>query len=97
MTTTKQAYQEKLQAQLSEIEAQINVWRAKVEQAEADAKLESQKHLENLEQRRDDIRAKLEELSNAGEGAWEDLKAGIDSAWDDLKRAFEDAAARFRD
>lgn len=52
--------------------------------AEADARLEYQKLIEDLPSMQDAANKKLGELKEAGEGAWEDLKAGIDSTWDSL-------------
>jgi Flp pilus assembly pilin Flp len=39
---------------------------------------------------------KLTELKDAGDDAWEDLKAGIDSTWDSLGNALKSAASRFK-
>jgi hypothetical protein len=36
------------------------------------------------------------QLKEAGDDAWEDLKAGIDSAWDSLSGAIKSAASRFK-
>jgi hypothetical protein len=40
-------------------------------------------------------RTKLASLRNAGEGAWEDLKAGVDMAKDAIGEALESARSRF--
>ena len=39
---------------------------------------------------------KLAELKDAGDEAWEDLKAGIESAWDSLGSALKSAYSRFK-
>jgi len=38
---------------------------------------------------------KLNELQQASETAWEDLKAGVENAWDSLENAMKKAASRF--
>lgn len=96
MATKKEAYQQKLEAQLDEVEARLKLWRSKMEQAGADAKIEYERQLENLEKQRDTARNRLQELRNASEDAWEDVKAGADRAWNDLRNAFENAAEHFR-
>jgi hypothetical protein len=42
-------------------------------------------------------KAKLSELSRAGEDAWESLREGVESAWDSLKSAVSDVVAKFKD
>jgi len=96
MATKKETYQQKLEAQLDEVEARLNLWRAKMEQAGADAKLEYQRQLENVEKQRDTARNRLQELRDASEDAWEEMKAGVDRAWNELQSAFENAADHFR-
>ena len=39
---------------------------------------------------------KLAELKDAGDDAWEDLKAGLDGAWNTLGNALKSATARFK-
>ncbi|HSH30182.1 MAG TPA: hypothetical protein VK971_09775 [Thiohalobacter sp.] len=92
----KQAYEKKLRARLDEWNSEIDRLKAKAESAEADARLEYHKHIEELRARQEAAGTKLEALENAGEDAWEDLKAGVESAWDDLGQAIRSAATRFK-
>lgn len=39
---------------------------------------------------------KLTELKDAGDDAWENLKAGIDSAWDSFGNTLKSAALKFK-
>lgn len=91
----KEAYEKKLQAQLDEWNAEIDKLKAKADSAEADAQLEYYKQIEDLREQQLAARAKLSELRQSGEDAWEDLKAGIDSAWKSLGDAVRSAASRF--
>ena len=91
----KQAYVQKLQAQMNDWNAEISKLKAKAEGAEADAQLEYYKQIEELREQQQDAQAKLNELREAGEDAWEDLKAGIDNAWSSLGEAVKTAASRF--
>lgn len=92
----KEAYEKKLQAKLDEWSADIDKLKARADSAEADAQLEYYKQIEELRSMRDDAKKKLEELQQAGDDAWEDLKAGIDSAWDSLGSSIKSAMSRFR-
>jgi len=55
------------------------------------------KQVEALERRLEDAQAKLSELAEASEDAWDSVKKGVESAWDSLKSAVSDAASRFKD
>ena len=92
----KEAYEQKLQAQLDEWSAEIDKLKAKADGAEADAQLEYYKKIEGLRSMQETATNKLTELKDAGDDAWEDLKAGIDSAWDSLGNALKSAASRFK-
>ena len=48
-----------------------------------------------LRNKRDEVSAKLKELSSSSGKAWEQLKSGIDAAMDDLGNAYKKAAAEF--
>jgi len=92
----KEAYEQKLQAQLDEWSAKIDKLKAKADSAEADAQLEYHKQIEELRSMQEAAANKLTELKDTGDDAWEDLKAGIDNAWDSLGDAWKSAASRFK-
>lgn len=94
--TRKEAYQEKTEAQIQELEARIDLVRAKANQAKADAKIEYAETLEDLRSKQADARRKLQELHGTGLGAWEDLKQGMDEALNDLENAVDQAVSRFK-
>jgi len=41
-------------------------------------------------------RKKIEELQQAGDSAWQDLKSGSELAWDALREALDSAKTRYR-
>ena len=92
----KEAYQQKLKAQLDEWKAEIDKLKAKADKAEADAQVEYYKQIEDMRVKQKAAREKLTELKEAGDDAWEDLKAGIDSAWNSLGDAVNSAISRFK-
>ena len=91
-----QAYRDKAEARLKEIGANIDRLKAKGEKAGADLRLETQKEIEQLKQRRRDIGARLEKLKSSGGAAFDEVKAGIESAVNELKAAVEKAAGKFK-
>ena len=96
MKDKRKAYEEKLDAQLKEWSAQIELLKAKANKARVGAKIEYDKAIDTLQHRQDEARAKLKELKTAGDEAWEDLKTGAEKAWDEVKTALHDAASKFK-
>lgn len=92
----RKAYEEKLDAQLEEWNAQIALLKARANKAKAEAKIEYYKTIEALQDKHDEAETKLRELKTAGNEAWEDLKTGSEKAWDEVKAAFHIAASKFK-
>jgi len=92
----KEAYQQKLEAQLAEWNVAIDKLKAKADKAEAEAQIEYYKQIEDMRVKQEAARDKLTELKEAGEDAWEDLKEGLDSAWNSLGDAVKSATSRFK-
>ena len=92
----KELYQQKMQARLDEWKAEIARLKAKASGASADVQLEVNRKIETLEGKIEEGKAKLAELAEAGEDAWESIKDGVESAWDSLKSAAADAASKFK-
>jgi peptidoglycan hydrolase CwlO-like protein len=94
--TQKEEYVQKLHAKLDEWSAEIDKLKAKADKTEAETRIEYQKQIETLKQRRREADKKLSELHNAGEGAWQDLKAGAQLAWDAMEEAIKSARSKFK-
>jgi chromosome segregation ATPase len=92
----KEAYIEKLQAQLDEWDAEIKKLNAKAAKAQADAKLEYHEQIDRIRLQQQEARAKMDELRQSSEDAWEDLVAGMERAWDSLGKAVRSAMSRFK-
>jgi uncharacterized coiled-coil DUF342 family protein len=92
----KDAYVQKLHAKIDEWNADIDKLRAKADQVEANSKIEYQKQVKALKSKRDEIKTKISELSDSGEEAWEDLKAGVDLARQAMNEAIKSAISRLK-
>jgi len=92
----RDAYVQKLKAQLDQWKAEIDRMNAGADRLGADARIEFRKQMDRLEARREDASQRLAELGKAAEGSWEDLREGMDRAWGELDRAIREAASRFR-
>ncbi|MFZ3044676.1 MAG: coiled coil domain-containing protein [Desulfatirhabdiaceae bacterium] len=96
MKDKRKAYEEKLQAQYEEWNAQIALLKAKAEKAKAEAKIEYYKNIEALQHKHEEAGTKLHELKIAGDDAWEDVKTGAEKAWDEVKAAYHHVASKFK-
>ena len=92
----KTAYTRKLEAEIEEWNAEIDLLRAKAKSASADAQLDYEQQIDDLKSKRDEMEGKLQELNDASADAWEDVKRGVDRAWKDMSAAVDAAASRFR-
>jgi chromosome segregation ATPase len=92
----RKSYEEKLEAELNEWSAKIDVLKAKAAKTKSDAEINFAEEIEKLEAGKESAKVKLQQLRDAGDDAWVDLKSGIDKAWSDLGSAISQAASRFK-
>lgn len=92
---TKDAYRQKLEAQLAEWDARLDSFAARAKRASAEAWIDYENELEGLRRQRRAAAESLSELGRRGEDAWQDMKAGTEKAWDELGKALDRVAARF--
>jgi predicted ATP-binding protein involved in virulence len=96
MDNRRKAYEEKIDAQLKEWNAQIDLLKAKADKAKAEAKIDYYKTIDALQHKQEEARTKLKELKTAGDEAWEDVKKGAEKAWAEIRIAYKDATSRFK-
>jgi multidrug resistance efflux pump len=96
MDNRRKVYEEKIDAQIKEWNAQIDLLKAKADKAKAEAKIDFYKTIDALQQKQEEAKAKLKELKTAGDEAWEDVKKGAEKAWADIRTAYKDATSRFK-
>ena len=92
----KQIFQQKLEAQLKELDALLDHLKLQTRLGKADLRTEVEKQLELLAHKRSAAQIKLNELSQRTESAWEDLKVGTEKAWDEMRQTLNQIAQRFR-
>ncbi len=89
---TRDEYVQKMHELLDKLNAEIDALTERAENAGADMRDE----LAELRGKQDQARTKLASLRNAGEGAWQDLRAGVEMAKDAIGEAIESAKTRFK-
>ena len=95
--STKEAYKLKIEAEVELAQARLAELKAAAKNSAADARIEYENQIEELEQKVDTTKTKLKALADAGEDAWEDLKDGVDNAWSTLSKAVKDTAAKLKE
>lgn len=93
---SKEAYKEKIEAEVDLAQAKLAELKAQAKSSAADAHMKYDDQIDKLQQKVDDTRGKLKELGEAGEDSWEQLKDGIEHTWNDLNSAVRNAVARFK-
>lgn len=92
----KDAYQKKMQAQMKELSAQIDLLEAKVGSAAADIRVVQAKELRELRSKWRAATEKMQELENASGESWEQIKETADQIWEDLKSGVSKAHDKFK-
>lgn len=92
----KNAYQQKMEAQLEKMKADIQRLEAELKERKADTHIGAGEHMQALRQRRDRMQEKLHTLKSASGEAWQEARDGVAAAWRDLSAAFQSASTRFK-
>ncbi len=93
--STKEAYKQKIEAEVALVQAKLVVLKAQANNYAADARIKYSKQIDELEQGVVATKAKLKELGEASDDAWEHLKDGMESTWNTLSTAVRNTAAKF--
>ena len=94
--STKAAYKQKIDAEVALAQAKLATLKAQAKISTADARIKYDKQADELEQKVNTTKAKLKELDEASDDAWEHLKDGVESAWNALSAAVRDTVDKFK-
>lgn len=86
---THQAYIDKMDAQLREWNAKIEVAKAKMAQETADVRLAFHREIESWPAKEQLLKEKLQELRSAGEDGLDAIKSGIKNVWNEMTNSVE--------
>jgi hypothetical protein len=93
----RDAYKNKAEAEVELAQARLAEFKAKAKNFSAETRLKYAEQVDNLEHGVETAKAKLKELGEAGEDAWEHLKDGMEHALRSLSTAIRDIADKFKD
>jgi DNA-binding ferritin-like protein len=92
MDIKEQAYQQKMEAQLKQWKAKIDIAEARAEQVGADAKIKYAEQLETINEKYEQAQEKLAELQDASEDAYKEIRQGLDKAIQELSDSMSKAS-----
>lgn len=92
----KEAYKQKMAAQLKEWSAQITLLEAKLDNVGADVKVMRAKELHELRAKQRVAIEKMKELEKASGDAWEQVKETTEKIWADLMSGVTAALSKFK-
>ena len=91
----KEAYQEKIEAQIKEWSAKLAEMKARADKAGADAKVHLHQQIDLMKARKEAAEEKLDEIKSAGAESWETLKGGMEKTLDEVKKTWEEVKSKF--
>ncbi len=80
----KQAYLDKMKAELKILGAKVDVVKAQLAKETAGLRIDVHTQIENWQTKESSFNKKLEELLASGAETFETVKASVQTAWDDL-------------
>jgi len=92
----KTVYQEKMEAKLTKMKADIQHLEGELKERKADARESTEEKLQRLRQKSDAANAKFNSLKTSSGAAWREAKDGLKTAWSDLESAFHKVSAEFK-
>ncbi len=94
MLADRKAYESKLDAQLAQWDADLDVLKAKARRAEVDAMVNYDKAIDALQRKHDEAGVHLSKLKAATDEAWECAKEATEKSWHELKAMFHGSAEK---
>lgn len=92
----KDVYREKLEAQLKEWKAKLEMLEDKAAKATGETKTELMRAIGELRQKKEVVKEKWNELQKESSAAWDTMKEGLEKAASELKSALDKVVSRFK-
>lgn len=89
-------YREKIESQLKEWKAKINMLENKASTLSSEAKTTLMKEIGELRGKKTVVKEKWNELQKTGGDTWDKMKDSVEKSAEELKKAVEKVVARFK-
>jgi len=87
----KEAFQQKVQEELSAVQKQITMLQSKTRDVSAGVRADLQRSIDELEKQKEKAKEKLGTLRSATDDKWSAVKSGVDATLDDIKQTYRKA------
>lgn len=94
MLEDRKAYETKLDAQLAQWRADLDVLKAKAKRASVDVMVNYDKAIDELEKKHGEASKQLGDLKTATDDAWGNVKIGTEKVWLEFKSQFQGTAEK---
>jgi hypothetical protein len=84
MNNAKDAYKQKVDAELRELEAKTELLKAKGNNLVADARVKFEEQLQDLEKSKSEFTVYYDQLAEKADDAWDDVKDEAENKWNKL-------------
>jgi len=91
----REEYAQILKKKIDEWNKDIDTLQGKIGQVQDGVKTEYQKRITDIQEQRKDFEQRLKKLRESGDGAWEDIKAGLEISKEAIGDAIKNAFSRF--
>ncbi len=92
----KEIYREKIESQLKEWKAKIDMLESKASTLSSEARTTLMKEIKELRGKKTVVKEKWNELQKTGGDTWDKMKDGVENSAEELKKAVEKVVARFK-
>ncbi len=92
----KKELTDKWETLLKEWTAKIDELSKKAALAKAEAKIEYEKQIILLKQKKVEGTKKLDQIKSSSDAAWGEVKVGAEKVWNEMKSTMENAMAKFK-
>ncbi len=89
-------YRENVKKAIDEIFDQIEVLKTKADNASEEVKQEYHQKIKELELLRDQMENKLQEIANAADDKWDDVKKTVNSSFESFREGFQKLGDLFK-
>lgn len=91
---TKENYMQKIDSQIKEVDAKIDLLNAKLQGMEADRKMAYQDDYDRLFREKEDLKNEMAIMESSDESTWEETKDVFEDKWEKFRSSVEDLYER---
>lgn len=95
--TEKRAFIQRMKGRLDDVDARIDRIEKRVDETKDEVRKEYRARLAEMREQRQNIRKRMDEMADAGEKRWAQLRGHVEETWKALEHSFNYFKSHFRD